>query len=322
MPSPQFSISFSAPLAGTVGNGGVATVLIPDATTGLYVVATTANRAGRRSTGIALDDFTGGQAVNIQQAGQVDALTAGLGPGSASYVRVSATGQLERAAVSGSDDVVGFVETDGTLHVLFGILTAAMVNGGGGGATLPIDLTTGVTGILPAANGGTGAGALPAGGIAGVTAMNSGDAASVATAGTNAAAAITAERTAARALSGITSLTTGGIVQSGTTLNATAGGTVNNCTLGGNRRIRFTNASGPTVTGFDATGVADGTILAVYAAAGVVAITHEDALSTAANRCTLQGGTTINVPIGCVTYFTYLTDGTNSRWRHTGATAI
>lgn len=116
--------------------------------------------------------------------------------------------------------------------------------------------------------------------------------------------------------------TANGFVQSGTTTNATAGGTINDCTLGGNKRIRFTDASGPTVTGFDATGIADGTVIYVYAGAATVAFTHEDAGSAAANRITLQSGITVNLAAGTITAFMYLTDGTNSRWRHLAATAI
>lgn len=67
-------------------------------------------------------------------------------------------------------------------------------------ALFPVSLTTDVTGTLPVANGGTGASSLPAGGLAGITAMNAGDATSVSTAATNAAAAIVTERTTAATL--------------------------------------------------------------------------------------------------------------------------
>ena len=138
MGSPQYSIVFSAPVAGTATAGSVGDVLIPDATSGLYVKATTANRGTRRSTGLALSAYATGGVTDIQQVGQVDAVTAGLGTGAASWVRVSTAGTLERATVSGADDVVGWVETDGTLHACFGFLTAAIVNAaGGGGGTVP-----------------------------------------------------------------------------------------------------------------------------------------------------------------------------------------
>jgi hypothetical protein len=107
-------------------------------------------------------------------------------------------------------------------------------------------------------------------------------------------------------------------------VNDTAGGTVNNCTLGASsgalRRLRFTNASGPTITGFSSAGVADGTTLRVLAVGGTVAITHQGGTSSAANRCTLAGGTSISLTAGTFTEFEY--DSTSQRWRHLAATAI
>lgn len=182
MSSPQYSILFSAPVSGTgPSSGSVGDVLLPDSATGLYVKATTANRGTRRSTGMALSPYTAGGVVDVQQFGQVDSTTAGLGAGTASWVRVSTTGVLERASVSGSDDVVGYVDTDGTFHACFGFLTATLVNGGGSGFTAPtgtgfasttagaldvasrkVDLasSTYTTGTLPVARGGTNRSAL------------------------------------------------------------------------------------------------------------------------------------------------------------------
>ncbi|MEO5964019.1 MAG: hypothetical protein ABIR11_01040 [Candidatus Limnocylindrales bacterium] len=154
---PDYSIRYSASVSGTVSTGGPGDVLIADATSGLFVLATAAARGVRRATGIALTPYVAGGTVSIQQSNQVDATTAGLGTGAASFVRVSAAGALERCVPAGADDVCGYVEADGTFHAAFGFLTAAMVaGGGGGGATLPIDLTSGVTNTLPVANGGTG----------------------------------------------------------------------------------------------------------------------------------------------------------------------
>ncbi len=182
MSSPQYSVVFSAPVSGTVTAGSVADVLIPDATSGLYVKATTANRGSRRSTGIALSAYAANGVTDIQQYGQVDSATAGLGAGSASWVRVSATGTLERASVSGTDDVVGYVEAGGVFHACFGFLTAAIVNGGAGSvaptgtgfyhttggvmdsASVTVDLASAhVTGTLAIGNGGTGLVTLGAG---------------------------------------------------------------------------------------------------------------------------------------------------------------
>lgn len=130
MASPQYTVLFSATVSGTGPTAGsIADVLIADATTGMYVKATTAARGTRRSTGIALSPYLAGGSVDIQQVGQVDPTTSGLGVGAASWVRCSTTGTLERVTPSGSDDVVGWVETDGTFHANFGTLTALMVTG-------------------------------------------------------------------------------------------------------------------------------------------------------------------------------------------------
>lgn len=155
MTSPQYTVLFSCPVSGTAATGSVADVLLPDATTGLYVKATTANRGTRRSTGLALTSYAANGAVDIQQFGQVDATTAGLGAGTASWVRVSTTGQLERVTPSGSDDIVGWVETDGTFRACFGFLTPVLVNGGGSGYTPP----TG-TGFVTVSSGATDAASL------------------------------------------------------------------------------------------------------------------------------------------------------------------
>lgn len=67
-------------------------------------------------------------------------------------------------------------------------------------AILPASLTSEVSGILPVANGGTGSSSLPAGGLAGQTAMAFGDAASESNANVFTGTAITTERSAARTL--------------------------------------------------------------------------------------------------------------------------
>jgi hypothetical protein len=202
MAGPDFSIVFSAPVSGTSDTGSAGSVVLPSSTDGQYVIATSANRGTRRATGVALDTFVAKGVVKFQQFGQIDPAVTGLGTGAASWVRCSATGLLERCTPSGADDVVGWCETDGTLHASFGFLTAAIVNGGGGGGFTP---PTG-TGFVTVSSGALDGAALayPAGGPAGVTAMNAGDAASVATAGTNASSAITAERTATATLTGKT----------------------------------------------------------------------------------------------------------------------
>ena len=137
MSSPSYSILYSAKIASS-GNGGAAgTALLPDASTGLYVVATSAARGTRRTTGIALTPFVPNGVVEIQQLGRLDASIAGIGPGTASWVRVSSTGTLERCTPTTGDDVVGWGEADGAVYLLCGVLTPGIVTGGGGGGGAP-----------------------------------------------------------------------------------------------------------------------------------------------------------------------------------------
>lgn len=105
-------------------------------------------------------------------------------------------------------------------------------------------------------------------------------------------------------------------VSSFTTNSST--GTLNNVSRGSSAVVEFSNAIGPTVTGFDATGASDGTLLFVFTSGGNILINHEDAGSSAANRVTLQGGIAVQVPTGTFTVFIYR----SSRWRHIAATAI
>lgn len=140
MPTPSYSIVFSAQLASTADSVAVGTAVIRSGTS--YVVATSANRGSAKSEGIALtaaDSNTPG--FEILSVGTVDATTAGLAAGSASWVRVSSTGTLERCTPSGSDDICGYCEADGTFHALFGILTPTLVNGGG--VSAPVSLANG-----------------------------------------------------------------------------------------------------------------------------------------------------------------------------------
>jgi hypothetical protein len=137
MSSPNFSILFSAKVDGAASAGSAGDVLIPDSTSGEYVKATTANRGTRRSTGIALASYIADGTVEIQQMGQVSSTISGLGAGTASWVRVSSTGTLERCTPSSGDDVVGRCETDGTFHAVFGVFDSSNYAGGGGGGGTP-----------------------------------------------------------------------------------------------------------------------------------------------------------------------------------------
>lgn len=138
MTTPNYTIALVAnPVGGT--NGITAgNVLVYDPVSTSYVLATSANRGTKKSSGVAIGSASVNGAVLMQSVGDIPPAITGLGAGGASWVRVSSAGILERAASpSGSDDVVGWCETDGTLHAAFGFLTAAIVAGGGGGGSTP-----------------------------------------------------------------------------------------------------------------------------------------------------------------------------------------
>lgn len=125
-----YSVDWSAVLSSTAGSVAVGQCLVA-ASDGTHYVATTANRATYgRAVGFATTagDVTT-PVVQMIEVGPIAASLTGLGTGTASWVRVSATGTLERVTPSGSDDIVGYCETDGSLHSLFGVITATLANG-------------------------------------------------------------------------------------------------------------------------------------------------------------------------------------------------
>ncbi len=138
MTTPAYSIVYSATVSGTTGAVNVGSVMIPSASSPTtYVVATTANRGTRRSEGVALTAYgaSGTGAVEIQQSGTIDATTSGLAAGAASWVRCSTTGTIERCTPAPGDDIIGYAEVDGRVHLCFGFLTSSITSGGGGGST-------------------------------------------------------------------------------------------------------------------------------------------------------------------------------------------
>lgn len=131
MATPQHSIVFWAPPVGSSGSIAVGDVLIPSATEpGAWVVATSANRASRGAEGVAIS-VAGGSglgSVEIQQTGTLDATLTGLGAGSRSLVRTSTAGRLERvASPSVGDDVIGYAEASGRVHLLIGLPWAEII---------------------------------------------------------------------------------------------------------------------------------------------------------------------------------------------------
>lgn len=121
---PNYSISFWAQVNGAFGPLAVGDVVLPSATSPQdYVLATTANRAGRRAEAVVLTPFGGSGigAIELQHVATVDASISGLAAGAASLVRVSATGRLERVTTASlTDDACGLAEADGRVHLAFG----------------------------------------------------------------------------------------------------------------------------------------------------------------------------------------------------------
>lgn len=155
----QFSANWSAPIAAVAGTILVGQCLVADAA-GLYYLGTDANRTTYgRCDGIAVTPGDSRNPVVMIHVGPVEATVTGLGAGLEGWVRISTAGILERVATpSGDDEIVGWCETTGKLHAMFGLLTVDMVTSEG--AILPIDLTSEITGTLPVAHGGTGLTAL------------------------------------------------------------------------------------------------------------------------------------------------------------------
>lgn len=177
MTAPVATFNLSAPISAVSGPIAVGDVVVPIG--GVFFKATAANltAAGVRAQGVALTPWSSSTpgAVAVQNVGFIDAASTNLGAGAASWVRVSAAGVLQRVTTpSGTDDVVGFCSTDGTLSGMFGVLTPTLVNGGGSGFVAPTGtgfMTVG-TGSMDAAalafplaanKGGTGLAALGSG---------------------------------------------------------------------------------------------------------------------------------------------------------------
>lgn len=102
------------------------------------------------------------------------------------------------------------------------------------------------------------------------------------------------------------------------TASAILPGTANNYGLPANFKGRtvYLNATGPvTITGFDATGVADGTTVRVVlrSTSSTITVNHNDAGSSAANRVLITGGAAATY--GADDGFEMEYDAADSRWR-------
>ncbi len=143
MATPSYSIVFHARVVGSTAIA-IGDVLIPNASSPTYYVKSTSSARGtRRSEGIAITAYSGTEigSVQLQQTGTIDATISGLATGSRQLVRVSSTGTLERIATGSVDpdvdDVIGYAEEDGRVHLYpaFPISELITLVGGGGGGT-------------------------------------------------------------------------------------------------------------------------------------------------------------------------------------------
>lgn len=119
------SVTYSArPASGTFTAGQV---LIATGV-GTYVVATSANRTTYgRSDGVAISStpLTGGSALMVS-FGRIPASLTGLAAGSESWVRVTATGGMERCTPTTGDDVIGKAYANGDVWLSCGFISVAM----------------------------------------------------------------------------------------------------------------------------------------------------------------------------------------------------
>ncbi len=128
MTEPAFSVDFTARMiAASLCAKGDA--LVYDTAAGYWKVSTASNRttADARTQAIALTEYGGSLVgtVSYQAAGTLAEEISDLGAGARQLVRVSTAGRLERIATASvdpaTDDVVGYAEPDGRVHLFIGI---------------------------------------------------------------------------------------------------------------------------------------------------------------------------------------------------------
>lgn len=126
MTEPNFSVNFTAATLATDAPVAVKDLLVFDSALGVWRTATTANRtaANAGSQAIALTAHGGAVigSVGYQSSGVLATSISGLLPGAKQLVRTSATGRIERiASFTAGDDVIGYAEADGRVHLHFGL---------------------------------------------------------------------------------------------------------------------------------------------------------------------------------------------------------
>ncbi len=127
MGEPNFSIDFTARVIASQACA-VGDLLVFDSADGFWRVSNTANRtaADARSQAVALTAYGGSMVgkVSYQASGTVAQSISGLSPGYSgiALVRASTTGRFERiVGYTLGDDVVGYAEPDGRVHLHLGI---------------------------------------------------------------------------------------------------------------------------------------------------------------------------------------------------------
>jgi hypothetical protein len=138
MPSPSSAVVFWGVPYGAATSIAVGNLVLP-ADSGGYVVATSGNRTlySRRAEGVAVTTSSGSGlgSIEIWQTGTIDASVSGLGVGTASWVRCSTTGSIERftPVAAGTSDVIGKCDASGRVRLEFGVWTEDLAIGGGSG---------------------------------------------------------------------------------------------------------------------------------------------------------------------------------------------
>lgn len=132
MGEPNISVNYSGRRFGSVEVVRGQLLVPADNDTSYYLPATDENCAGRRAEAIALDTIGEGQSgsIAVRQTGTISAELSGLEPyEGGSWCRRSSEGRIERCTPAEGDDIVGYADEDGRVHLTFGYLTAEVLYG-------------------------------------------------------------------------------------------------------------------------------------------------------------------------------------------------
>jgi hypothetical protein len=132
---PSFNINYTAAVVVAEGDAiALGDLLLFDAAGRVWRKATAANRAlyGVRAQAVALSTFSGAGTgvVAYKDGGTLPTQYSGLSSGTATWVRSSSTGRIERvASPTSSDDIVGRCDVNGRVNLMFGVLTDVIYSG-------------------------------------------------------------------------------------------------------------------------------------------------------------------------------------------------